>query len=240
MDALWHGGQEQSQPLLEIARFFAEFHPGSKPSCYLRLIRLLESCRLIEACGFATLNYDCLIDLDLNSANLGYHDGERRGPYTHQKSVPLWKLHGACNVVNAFGTFRGNEFRGVGHIYEGPVKYVTPAQAIANCDDKGIPPMLSVYAPGKPTPVGANVVESLRRRWELWVKQSDVIVVIGARILNRDEHIYRPLKRASGQIWYVGDRNDFHIPRPFVPVGRRFDEAIDGELKKRLMALAHR
>jgi hypothetical protein len=240
MDAMRRGGQEQSRPLLEISRFFATFQPGPEPSCYLRLIRLLESCHLIEGCRFATLNYDCLIDLDLDSAKFGYNDGERHGPYMHQKSVQLWKLHGACNLVNAVGTFRGNQFFGVGQLYEGPGKYVTRVEAIANCDDEGLPPMLSLYAPGKPTPVGANVVEPLRRRWELWVKQSDVIVVIGARILNRDEHLYRPLKKASGQIWYVGDRNDFHIPRPFVPVGRRFDEAIDGELKKRLLAMARR
>jgi hypothetical protein len=242
MDALWRSaGQEQSQPLLEIGRFFATFRPDpSAASCYLRLIQLLESCNLIDACGFATLNYDCLFDLDLDSANFGYHDGVRRGPFPHRRAVRLWKLHGASNVLQSAIRGTGNRFYGVGTIYRGPVEYVTPTTAIENCDSDGFPPMLSLYAPGKPTPVADNVVEELRRNWTEWVKQSDLIVVIGARILQRDPHIYKPLKKARGQVWYVGDINDFRIRRPREAVGKRFDQALEGGLRKRILALSRR
>jgi hypothetical protein len=245
MEALWRReGQDQSQPLMEIARYFAGFHPGpSEPSCYLQLIRLLASCHLIGTCGFATLNYDCLMDLDLHSAKFGYSDGHRRGPFYHRESVRLWKLHGACNVLPDLGTNRVIDSRFVamgGQIYDGPVRYATPSQVIAFCDDNGIPPMLSLYAPGKPTPVAARAVEQIRQKWEAWLKQSDVIVVIGARVLPRDDHIYRPLKKARGQIWYVGNRRDFHPTRRFEWFGERFDKALDGELRKRLPSLARR
>ncbi len=154
MDALWRrDSQEQSQPLAEIGRYFARFRPDpSEPSCYMRLIRLLASFNLIDACGFATLNYDCLLDLDLHSANIGYHDGARRGPFKHTRSVPLWKLHGASNALPGIGTntFTGTRFHGIsGEIFSGPVRYVTPGEAIANYDNDGLPPMLSLYAPWK-------------------------------------------------------------------------------------------
>jgi hypothetical protein len=99
--------------------------------------------------------------------------------------------------------------------------------------------MISLYAPGKPTPVAAEAVKGIREGWESWVKRSDVIVVIGARVLHQDRHIYTPLKKAPGHIWYVGATNGFQIhKRPVVQLARRFDKALDGELTKRIRSVA--
>jgi len=242
MDALWRSGVEESQPLWEIGRYFATFLPNpAEPSCYLRLIRLLESCNLIDRCGFATLNYDCLFDLDLHAAGFGYTDGPRTGPFRHPLSVRFWKLHGGSNVLRGgSGTWSGNRFVNVGSIYSGPVKYVMPTQVIEHFERDDLPPMLSLYAPGKETPIAPEAVAEIRQAWANWVKHSDIVVVIGARIRVGDDHIYRPLKKANGTIWYVGGRDDFEIKRPVVRLGKRFEAALDGALTTRMEELAVR
>ena len=186
------------------------------------------------------MNYDCLLDLALDAAGLGYHDGVRLGPYPHPSRVRLWKLHGACNVLPDVGTnvFMGNRFVGNAQIFEGPVAYVTRAHVIANYDQEGLPPMLSLYAPGKPTPVALATVTAIRQAWQEWIRKSDVLVVIGARILRCDPHIFRPLKKAPGEIWFVGDHRDFHGDRRVTVLGRRFADSLDGPLVERIASIA--
>jgi hypothetical protein len=96
------------------------------------------------------------------------------------------------------------------------------------------PPVISLYAPGKPSPVAENFVNASRSMWAKLVPHADAVVVVGARPLAADPHIWQPLIESKADVWYIGgqhgdeyERFQQQLGRRLSPLGRRFNQGFD-------------
>jgi hypothetical protein len=249
MGRLWETREQRVQRLIiDMALYFANFTPPADSSdLYSRLIGALARTRLLERSVFATLNYDCIFELAANNRRIPV---QYPGTVNSGTGIPVLKPHGSCNfLVQGTQNFVNVSMAGVGAGYVGgsPAIEAIPPQALRPLYARigiSLPPVISLYAPGKPSPVAESFVNGLRQLWARAVYEADVTVVIGARPLAADAHIWDPLLSALGDIWYVGGQDEVEyevfqdrLGRRLSPLGRRFDEAF-GRLAARLKILS--
>jgi hypothetical protein len=236
----WMNYSDTVQDLLvDMARAFAAFKPPSDGSdLYTLLLRSLIANRVLGQTVFASLNYECV--LDQAAWNLGLpvsytSRGRQKG------AVVVLKPHGSCNLLPDTGTnvFEDIRFSNVGHYFEGPVAPV-PLARIEQLEHGSLPPAMSLYAPGKHTPVAHEWVARVRDEWRKAAIGSYAIAVIGVRPIWDDTHIWQPIIESKAHVWYVGGDADHQTLVARVTrsehLGRTFDEAIS-PLGQRLKAL---
>ncbi|MDQ6670609.1 MAG: hypothetical protein M3069_07615 [Chloroflexota bacterium] len=163
MYELWTGGRDETASLLiQMATYFARFDlsPGGNDD-YSLLLTWLRDHDLVSRTAFATLNYECLLDIAANRAGLLIaHTADHRGPVPPGNVSPgdvlIYKPHGACNVLpdahvyNATIAVSGAE---QGY-FDGNVRIVTPVEVLQLYrQGYALPPAMSLFAPGKHTPV---------------------------------------------------------------------------------------
>lgn len=92
---------------------------------------------------------------------------------------------------------------------------------------------MSLFAPGKPTPVAHHFVDQQRAEWGEWARTSHVISVIGARPLMADPHIWAPIIETKVPVFYIGGTSggDFDVLKRKLRgnlhvIGSRFGEAL--------------
>jgi hypothetical protein len=249
MALLWETREQRVQRLIiDMALYFADFAPPDDGSdLYSRLLAALARMGLLGRSVFATLNYDCT--LEISAAN-------KRIPVRYPGTVgaapglPVLKPHGSCNfLVQGTQNFIDVSMAGMGAGYVGgsPSIEVVPPSSLRPLYGRigiSLPPVISLYAPGKPSPVAESFVAATRQLWAGAVREADVVVVIGARPLGADDHIWTPLLMSRADVWYVGgqDGGDYELlerrlQRRLSPLGRRFDESF-GRLTARLKILS--
>jgi hypothetical protein len=191
--------------IIEMAIYFSRFDPPLDGSdCYSRLIWRLKQSELVPNTRIATLNYECV--LDIAASRLGL-----KLTYLSDTLLPdnitIWKPHGACNLIPNAQVYHLNIV--AKGIYDGPLRGVDLPE-VRRLYDTGyaLPPAMSLFAPGKPTPVAGTWVDETRRQWAEWVQGADVVVVIGARPLFEDAHIWEPIIGSSAEVWYIGGTSD--------------------------------
>jgi len=119
----------------------------------------------------------------------------------------IWKPHGACNLLPLDEIYNINVV--AKQILEGPLRPVDlPEVRRRYAAGYSIPPAMSLFAPGKPTPVAPSFVAETRRQWATWIKSASLVIIIGARPLLADNHIWDPLLTGSVEVWYVGGTAD--------------------------------
>jgi hypothetical protein len=232
------------QLLIEMAIYFSQFEPPVDGSdCYSRLIWLLKQQDLIPNIAFASLNYECCLDVAAN--RLGFrltHLSEATLP----SNVVIWKPHGACNLLPQAEVYDIKFIAGerVPGYYEGPLRAVDPAQVRHIYARRySLPPAMSLFAPGKPTPVAKRSVSETRRHWTDWVESADIVIIIGARPLFADTHIWDPIIASGAEIWYIGGASDesyselkSRVHHRLIHIADRFIQGF-GPLARRLRAL---
>jgi hypothetical protein len=233
MGMIWEKRDERAQLLItDMALYFCRFSLGAGTNAYSRLLTVLQG-RKVEA-AFATLNYDCLLELALNRAGLGveyFLSGGGRG------GAPVMKPHGSCNFVPA-GLGQTIQMRNVrfsgGAYHQGPLNAIPPTE-VASLYTAGpsMPPAVSLFSPGKPTPVGSDDIDRIRVHWETSVGEADFVVVVGARPVLADEHVWDPILSSSADVWHVGGTsgNDFEdyekrLGRRFTKLAGTFEEGL--------------
>jgi hypothetical protein len=234
MGMLWEKRDDRAQLLItDMALYFCRFSLGAGPNAYSRVVTILQG-RRIEA-AFATLNYDCLLELALNRAGLGVDyllsSGGRGG-------APVMKPHGSCNFVPA-GLGQTIHMRNVrlsgGRAYtQGPLMAVPPTE-VASYYEAGpsTPPAVSLFSPGKPSPVGSDEIDRIRARWKAHTGEADFVVVVGARPVLADKHVWDPILSSSADVWHLGGTsgNDFddyekQLGRRVTKLARTFGEGL--------------
>jgi hypothetical protein len=159
--------------------------------------------------GIATLNYECVLELASNRVGLqfAYWDDEPA-----EGRLLVWKPHGSCNLIPDVEMWNLNVvMAGGGDIFEGGVRNPPPEPSEVRAQyDRGyaLPPAMSLFAPGKPTPVARSLAATMRGQWASWARRADFIGIIGARPLFADTHVWDPIIEADGQIWYIGGKDD--------------------------------
>ncbi len=235
MEGLWpQDGVLIPKLTIDMARYFARFSPADKQSdYYTRLLKGLVQLDFLECTSFATLNYECLIELA--AANLGIattYAGRRR-----DGSISLWKLHGSCNFLPTVPgkiEFINPTIVGIHNMYKGPPQIVHPREVASRyARENIIPPMMSIYMPGKPTQSGSDFLDQVRSEWAQWVSKCSVVIVIGVRPLLAEGHVWDPIVESDAEVWYVGSESgDFlalreRLSSRLVRVGKRFGLSMD-------------
>lgn len=100
---------------------------------------------------------------------------------------------------------------------------MSPWEAKAKYDAGfALPAAMSLYAPGKHTPVAREFVDETRRLWNSWVESCATIIAIGVRPLVSDAHIWDSIIGSKCAVWFVGGQSAEY---------RGLDAAIDGRLR---------
>jgi hypothetical protein len=194
-----------TQLIIEMAIYFSRFDPPPDGlDCYSRLIWRLKQSGLILNTRIATLNYECVLDVAASRLGLKL---TYLSDVVLPDNITMWKPHGACNLIpNA----EVHSLNLVGkNIYDGPLRGVDlPEVPRLYNTGYALPPAMSLFAPGKPTPVASTWVDETRRQWADWVQGADVVAIIGARPLFEDGHIWDPIINSSAEVWYIGGSSD--------------------------------
>lgn len=216
MQWLWERDQRGElavQDLItDMALFFASFRlPAGGGDCYSELLRAFHRAGIIgPRLGIATLNYECL--LELAAADL-------RIPVDPSPVMPrancltAWKPHGACNLIVqpvATGNWTNISMSACGAWVGGgvPLVAVHPDQVERIYEGQhNVPPAMSLYAPGKSSPVAPEQILRARECWTSWSRSSDVTIVVGARPNLDDMHVWQGILQGRGQLWFIGDRD---------------------------------
>jgi hypothetical protein len=206
MEAFRQRRERDVPPFLrEIAAYLAQFAPTLN-NTYVRLIRELHASR--HHALYATLNYDCLIELSGRLLGLG---SVYRGFPLSATELSVLKLHGSCNFLPDTGTnvFTGGTFEGIQTIYSGPVRAVSPSEAIAYCrSSASFAPCMALYVRGKDVIVAPEFIAHQQHAWATAVERAARIYVVGVRVNADDRHVWEPLARARAPLFYVGPEKD--------------------------------
>lgn len=187
----------------EMAVYFIQFRPYERSSLYCRLVSDLYSCGLLERVLFSTLNYECVLEYSLagQGHDIAYFD---EGAV---QDVPVWKLHGSCNMF-----LKG--IMGMGITYGQQASIDGPAEAFLDQEsvikrclvENDLAPIMCLYMKGKPINISPSIIKQVREEWTRMVEKAKAVVCIGVRPLPEDEHIWQPLSAIQAPIYFIGDK----------------------------------
>lgn len=215
MDRFWREHNIWTSELLrDMARFFAVFEP-SEGNLYMALIAALGGTR--KKAVFATTNYDLLIEHAIVRSGLLISYG---GLPAAPRNIPVLKIHGSCNFLPDMDTggIRGISFdlsrSGEGaSILNAPIRVASSTQEILQfcATEDAIGPALAMYHPSKRVLYSAAFVKCQQEAFLSSLKSASRIYLIGLRVHEVDEHIWRPLALVKSPVFYVGrEPDDFH------------------------------
>jgi hypothetical protein len=224
MKLLWEAFDERAwHALRDLGFFFSRFRlrPRGGDS-YSRLLIALNSLGLVQRSCAASLNYECVFEIACAQAGISVDHLGSGDP----QSLRVAKPHGSCNFLAGLHNFRNVT------IVASPAQpqllsadvNVVPPDAVEACyrDGYTIPPVMSLYAPDKRTPVGFDIVNGMRDDWGRWAASARVIVSIGAHPYLADEHIWQPVVESDAKVLYIGgQRPDYD--RLAVALGGRLE-----------------
>lgn len=222
----------------EIAVYFAQFAPLAG-NLYGRLLAALGGTR--HRAIFASLNYDMLLE------GAAYERGlliAYRGFPVEPKNIPVLKIHGSCNFLpdlSGFAEFRGNVLiHNRNGDYGGPVRFArSPAEIVDFCQTQdSVAPAISMYAAGKRVLHCPDIVNEQQQAWLVAAEEASRIFVIGVRVHPVDTHVWEPLARASGPVYYVGlERDVFTLWGATNRLGSRKSYALASTFKEAMWAI---
>jgi len=214
----------------EMAVYFVQFRPVGKATLYCRLIRDLTTRGLIGTTLFSSLNYECVLEYSLLEGGhaITYFDEGDSG------AIPVWKLHGSCNMF-ALGVQASPEVGyGVGVIWEGGLQAFLDANlVIQHClVETGLAPAMSLYMRGKPLAISPSVILELQARWATAVETAKAVFCVGVRPVIEDDHIWGPLERTAATLNFIGDESSLRAWQTARSgatkfLGHRFGDAYD-------------
>jgi hypothetical protein len=131
----------------------------------------------------------------------------------------------------------------VGSYYDGPLE-ARPLDELDALYESGysMPPAMSLYAPGKDTPVARSWVDRCRQEWRAVSLSAQAIAIIGVRPNWDDAHIWDPVIASRAHVWYIGGSDDYRdlqlkAGRDVMHLGHTFAEGV-GPLSRLLRVLS--
>lgn len=187
-----------------MACYFSEFNPSSdKSDCYSQLVAVIAEAKLLERVAFATLNYECVLDVAASWAGLKIAYAAAPPP---KDNLMIWKLHGACNLLPSVHVY--NMRFDAKSIFNGPVEPADLPMVRKRYHVEGlaVPPAMCVYMPDKPTQTVPRFLTQIRQQWAEWLKEVDVVAIIGVRPNLVEGYVWKPILDCQAEVWYVGDK----------------------------------
>lgn len=186
----------------ELARYLVEFSPSNE-SYYHKLVKLLKD---DDDVFFASLNYDLMLELSVWSSqrNVNY------GKDLYELDVRIIKPHGSVNFWSSTspGMFQNAIFGGHGKMIL-PIKPLNQADTIRRCNiDTSLSPAISLYAKGKEVVVAPSFVAEQQRVFSDVCKSVKNILILGARVIKEDTHIWGGISSSSARVTYFGGEQD--------------------------------
>jgi hypothetical protein len=196
--------------IIDMAVYFSRCQlPEGVDNRYSELIACLQRYGLTGArLGVASLNYECLIEMGIGALGVAV---EHAPVPPRDEAISVWKPHGACNLVAlpvANGSWWEITVRSTPNMVFGNVPLVAlpPAEVEPLYRSRRtVPPVVSLYAPGKHSPVVPQFIDRSRAQWTHWASDVQVVVSAGARYVPEDHHIWEGVAGGAAAIWYVGD-----------------------------------
>lgn len=182
-----------------MATYFFQFSPRNI-GLYFQL-----ACRLKAANwrgAIATLNYERLLPSALSRANVPMTRGA-----SGASGLELCLPHGICNLfiqgnwVNPH--FVGRDGFGVTLGDAAPLLQIDdPSLFWLQTHFDGIPPVMSYFESMKRTMAGNHFINQQRERFAQLAADTELIVIIGVRVRERDQHIWRPIASSPARVLY--------------------------------------
>lgn len=194
----------------DLARYIAQFEPGAK-NHYRQLEQIMRAKRI--GCLLSTLNYDILLERSLELAGIPYNHLISPPPPGH--SFAVYKLHGSCNIVpNPSTQFRGLllDVRAheappgttVGGVAGDDVKSLSRTDLYQWLDEEDtLVPCLAMYHASKLIRDHARPFNVLQEQWAQAFHGSEALFIIGVRLVLHDTHIWDPISRYKGKIYWI-------------------------------------
>lgn len=221
----------------QLSVYIIQFRPNSGRSLYCRLIRYLRKNDLLQTVLFSTLNYDCILEFSMLRQGVGisyFDEGDT-------DRVPVWKLHGSCNMFsrNVRATSGVHYTKDV--VFEGRLEaWLDIGTVVEKClVNQGLAPAMCLYMRDKPLQISPSVIEQLQRSWRESILKAKNVFCIGVNPLSEDQHVWGPLGEMAGHLCFIGNEQAFrkwvggHRTGPSEFLGRYFHESFS-ELERRL------
>ena len=220
----------------EMAVYFIQFRAVSDTCLYRRLLSDLRTQTLIGRACFSTLNYECVLDFEILAASqqLNYFDPP------DADRVPLWKLHGSCNMFAKDVQATHGVFYGTGVTFEGGIEaFLDTNRVIERClVETALAPVMSLYMKGKPLNVSPSAVLAVQEIWAHAVDDARVVVVLGVRPWRADGHIWGPLGKTKAPLLFIGNEPELKSwaatdrAGPIEIIGSRFRDSYDHLIRR--------
>jgi len=145
----------------DLAVYFIQFRPINKSTLYCKLISSLNEQGILSRSLMSTLNYECVLEFSLvgQGHQITYFDNG------DEHTIPVWKLHGSCNMFSHNLQASPNVYYGTGVSFEGGLKAnLDSNDVIRHClVETGLSPAMCLYMRGKPLQVSPSVVATLQK-----------------------------------------------------------------------------
>ena len=226
----------------QMAIFFIQFRPASGRTLYCHLTTALADLGLLDRVIFSTLNYECILEFSLlmKSIPFNYFDPIDKNPH-----LPVWKLHGSCNMFATGVSATPGVVYTAGVIFQGGLEALMDSNDVIGrwlCGT-ALAPAMCLYMKGKPLSISPDLIHKIQNMWQDAVAESDILFCVGVNPNVEDAHIWKPIAETSSRLLYIGAQQAFeawlqqyrHGPAEFL--GDRFSTSF-GILRRSLAEYA--
>lgn len=215
----------------QMAIYFIQFRPASGQTLYCRLIEHIRELGLLDRVLFSTLNYECVLEFSLLRKGISI---DYFGLPAADVSVPVWKLHGSCNMFATGVTATPGVTYTAGAKFEGGLEGILDSsEAIGRwLYGTALAPAMCLYMRGKPLAISPAAVSRLQSMWFEALQESTVIFCVGVNPNAEDKHVWEPIASSPGQLYFIGGAAAFdgwtrqHRPNRSKLLGSRFETGI--------------
>lgn len=205
MSVIW---DKYSSAVLELMRhmalYFAQFRPKQPNSTpYASLASEIQQRKLNEKVVAATLNYECLLELEFSHAGIEISYSLEEVP---KGVIKVLKPHGSCNFIpKGISGPKGSIQIGRGAAIDMPVQVLgSMNEVIKHVLTQALPPIMCLYMEGKPTQVAAGTIKAVQKNLQDEISEAKVVVVVGVHPNPKDTYIWDSIASCAGEVGYVG------------------------------------
>ena len=172
---------------------------------YYALIRKYADKLVNEEVVFATLNYDCLIEL----AALAGNPNISISYWGRNQGLRLLKIHGSCNFLPAGISGQGKYLIEPGAKIDCSITLVDPLEVRDRMATMPVPAAMSLYTRSKVTIIGERTMNWIKTEFQKGVRSARLVAIVGIQPPPPDEmvdeHIWASLRRTGAKLLFVGN-----------------------------------